>query len=256
MLQTLIGAGIGAIISCFFYILARNRSRINYQTSNLKIIGNLSLNLPEDFEVTLSGERIESLYKSQIIIWNGGTTTINGSDIVKDDPLTVVFGPGTKIFNISVVGESREINKFNCRVSPSRENECQLNFDFWDKKDGVVLELLHTESPEQPKIKGTVKGLVNGIKSKGQVEYIKNQKKLKWKSVLLSLGVLLILTLILSIFIVSLSQSLQNITEKYSLLLGFTLTFIGLFSGFVIIVIVTFLSTVKKKYPRSIKFKE
>jgi hypothetical protein len=256
MLQTLIGAGIGAIISLLFYLLARNRSRINYQTSNLKIIGNLSLNLPQDFEVTLSGEKIESLYKSQIIIWNGGTTTIDGSNIVKDDPLRIVFSPNTKIFNIGIVGETRKINKFSFDVSLDNQNVCNLTFDFLDKKDGVVLEILHTKSPEQPKIRGTVKGLVNGIKSKGQVEFIKNRSKLKWKWFLIILGIILVSSIAVSIGLVSLFFSLRDLTGRFSTLKVYMIMFTATFITSILMMAVSTFEPFKKKYPKSLKFKE
>lgn len=57
----------------------------------------------------LSGEKIESLYRSQVIVWNVGKDTINKNDITKDDPLRVEFDPKTRIFNVDLVGCSREI---------------------------------------------------------------------------------------------------------------------------------------------------
>jgi hypothetical protein len=175
IIGAVLGTLLGAVVTYIFYLIQRNRSRICYQTSNLKIIGNLDLNLPQDFEVTLSGERIESLYKSQIIVWNDGTNTIHKTDITEDDQLKVVFDSQTKIFDVSLVGCSREINK--AEISAIAGNEVTIMFDFWDKNDGIALDILHTESKAEPKIKGTVKGLINGIKNRGQIDYIKKKGK-------------------------------------------------------------------------------
>lgn len=178
MLQNIVFTGIGILVSLLLYLLAKPKARLNYQTTNLQIIGNISLKLPEDFEVTLSGERIESLHKSQLIIWNGGTSTINGIDVTVDDPLRVVFDAGTKIFNVSLTGLSRSINKFEANVNRGKDNEVDLRFDFLDKRDGVIIDILHTESQKSPKILGTIKGL-DGIKNKGQLEYLKIRKN-RW----------------------------------------------------------------------------
>ncbi|MEK4276491.1 hypothetical protein [Paenibacillus sp. FSL R7-0026] len=257
MLQNMIFTGIGLLASLLFFLLSKSKARLNYHTTKLQIIGNVSLKLPGDFEVTLSGERIESLHKSQLIIWNGGTSTINGTDITKDEPLKVVFDSGTKIFNVSLTGLTREINKFKATSSENTGNEVELTFDFLDKKDGVLIDVLHTESRLGPRIMGTIKGL-DGIVNKGQIDYIdiKNQKKIKWKSYFLTIGIISIFSLILSGLFVTTAVSLGGIMEKYSTVIAVIVAFSSFFVTFLAIFIIKVYEPFKKKYPKHLKFKE
>ncbi|WP_340031143.1 hypothetical protein NSQ20_25550 [Paenibacillus sp. FSL K6-1122] len=254
MLLTIIGAVLGtllgAVVTYIFYLIQRNRSRICYQTSNLKIIGNLDLNLPQDFEVTLSGERIESLYKSQIIVWNDGTNTIHKTDITEEDQLRVVFDTRTKIFDVSLVGCTREINKNEAFVLEG--TEVTITFDFWDKKDGIVLDILHTESKTEPKIKGTVKGLINGIKNKGQIDYIKKKEK---SGVLLLIHVIssLMISTVIALFFMYFYYLIRE-TDKY---MSYFQVFTSVFIGSYIASFVGFANifSLRKRFPRTIKFK-
>lgn len=250
MLLTVIGAVLGTILTILVSYFTRNKARIGYQTSNLKIIGNLGLNLPQDFEVTLSGEKIESLYRSQVIVWNDGKNTINRTDITKDDPLRVVLDSQTKIFNVSLVGCSREINK--AEAFDVDGNEVEISFDFWDKKDGVVLDILHTESKSEPIIKGTVKGLVNGIKNRGQIEYIKKIKK-PWLLLLLSLSAPLLISILIAVLFVYVFYVFKETSTDMSYLNVFISVFIGAFIASFIGFAKFF--SFKKKFPRTIKFK-
>lgn len=252
MFQTIFGAIIGIITSYVFYIVSRTRSRINYQTSNLQIIGNISLKLPQDFEVTMSGVKINSLHKSQIVVWNGGNTTITGDSIVKDDPLRIVFSPGTKIFDFNITALSRKVNKFVIKNfnSDITENELLLDFDFMDKKDGVMIEVLHTESIKEPILNGTIKGLKNGIKNKGQINYLEQNQKINRLKNLFNLLIGLISSLIIGtalyILIFVFGDSFKNesaIMNYLSLVIGVFIPIVCLSNGFFIN---------KRKFPKSI----
>lgn len=251
MLQTLLGAGLGLIIAFVFYLMARTRSRINYQTSNLQIIGNVSLNLPQDFGVMLAGEKIENLHKSQIIFWNAGTTTIHERDIVQEDPLKVVFSPHTKIFDINVGAVSREVNKFIVNRNESNENEIILTFNFLDKKDGAMIEILHTESSIEPKITGSVKGLVDGIRHKGQIEYLNFNKRESWIIFIVKLGVPLIASLAIAGLVMFLIMFLKDSINEMSKVGSYISVVIGLYIPFLLFF--NNFAFFRKKFPRSIK---
>jgi len=251
MLGTIVSILFGVLVGYFFYVLQRSRSRLNYQTSNLQIIGNISLKLPSEFEVTVAGVRIESLQKSQIVIWNGGTNTINGTDIVVEDYLKIVFGSSTKIFSVNVTALSRTVNKFTAEKDSLVNNEVILKFDFLDPKDGVIVEILHTNSNAEPKIMGTVKGLKNGIKYKGQINYLNRNKKKRWLRILQFWGFPLIAALILGSALYALIVVFREIFIGESNLLNYVTMVLGCFIPFIFMFNNLFLF--KRKFPRNIK---
>jgi len=252
MFQTFVGIVFGIITSYVFYLIGRTRARISYQTSKLQIIGNINLKLPEDFEVTVAGVRVDSLQKTQFVIWNGGTTTISGDEIVKDDRLRVVFGLSTKILDYNIIGLSREVNKFTVEVNENAEFELLLNFDFLDRKDGVIIEVLHTDSIIDPELKGTVKGLVNGIKNKGRIDYIKTDKR---KSIIFWRWGIPLLTgslvgTILFFLVISLADELKD-PQSFNRLATYCGFILG--TSFPILLVFNDFQLFKKKFPRSIK---
>jgi len=254
MIGTIIGI-IGIVLAVIFYFKSKPVSRINYQTSNLKIIGNISLKLPTDFEVTLSGEKIESLYKSQVIIWNGGTTTLYGKDIVEEEPLRVVFDKDTIIFNVAVVGESRKANKFNATVDDANKDVVKLSLDYLNRNDGVLLEILHTESTVDPKVIGELKGLSNGIKGKGKVDYVGAPPRKLWlRFLIIRVAIPLVFSLAVSAVLLFLFKIISESAVKQSNFSVFLSVAMGLFFGTSGVTELNHMF--KKRYPRSIRFKK
>lgn len=177
-MSEVVGIIIGGLIGVITTYAFTTRSKLYYQVSKLQIIGNIGLNLPDEFEVTVAGKRINNLQKSQIIIWNGGTSTIMGDKIVKEDHLRLVFDASTNILDVNITGLSRKVTKFTAEKDMTRENEVILEFDFLDRKDGVIIEILHTNSNSDVKLDGTIRGLRKGIKFKGYIDYFNTSKKI------------------------------------------------------------------------------
>jgi hypothetical protein len=99
-------------------------------------------------------------------IWNSRWAVVRGVDIAEKDPLRIGFREG-EILDVRSVKETREAIQFEAEA---RGGVCYMDFDFLDRHDGVVLDLLHTGSDtDKPSIQGTVKGLPAGVSYYGDL---------------------------------------------------------------------------------------
>ncbi|GGA05100.1 hypothetical protein GCM10008018_58880 [Paenibacillus marchantiophytorum] len=169
--QGWIGSFIGAlsiIFSIVFYKFTRVKNQVSYKTSFIRLIGKRK-SLSDDVDILYKGISVPRLTKSHIVLWNSGTTTVNGNDIIKDDRLRLEFSEGTQILRANIIKENRRINKLSVQSDVDCSNIVNLNFDFLDPNDGAVIELLHTDQKKYPLIKGTIKGIPKGIIDRGRI---------------------------------------------------------------------------------------
>ncbi|MDD0998863.1 hypothetical protein M5G20_23780 [Pseudomonas sp. TNT2022 ID1044] len=168
---------VGTIVAVVTYRLARQRTSLAYVYLGEHLLGSSSDSLPPAIVVQYNGSSIPRLTKSIIIIWNSGENTLSGGDIVDKDPLRFHIADG-RILSLSVLKTGRAVNDFRILTTPGEDtNEVEFTFDFLDANDGAVVEILHTSTDRQPRIKGTLRGLPRGARNFGRFLRTKPRKK-------------------------------------------------------------------------------
>ena len=163
---TLIGflIGIAGIIASFvFYIRSKEHARPVFRSGNIPLIGGKTPLLPADVDVVYKGEKVQALAKTYISFWNAGRKTILGSEVVSADPLRFeADDPEVKILSARIIRVTRDVDQAELEVT---ENIVLLKFDFFDPKDGVTLEVIHTGIGRRVYCRGTIRGIPQGIKN-------------------------------------------------------------------------------------------
>ena len=161
-LGTLI-AVLGIVVAFTLYRAAEIGARPVYQRRSFRLIGFNQAELPQAVEILYRGARVERLTKSRVIFWNSGKKIVHGSDIVLDDALRCELSPEALALEVQIVKHTRDANKFTATIDQTCRNRVVLSFDYLDPQDGAVIEVLHTDSIRDPTIKGTIRGVPNGI---------------------------------------------------------------------------------------------
>lgn len=140
---TLLGI-ILAIISIatafYFYIKSKRSKKPTCVITNKQIIGS-SITQSQDLEVKYNGEKVENLWITNIVFWNAGTETIDNVDIPKSSPVCIKINNG-KIFQINKKFIKRDLNLLE--FSLINNDKIDITFDFIDKDDGFILEIIHS----------------------------------------------------------------------------------------------------------------
>ncbi|MGG4452358.1 hypothetical protein [Brevibacillus porteri] len=153
---------LGVLIAIYTYKRTKIGPRLVYQMSSLKIIGKNEIT-PEEITIYFKGIKVLRIIKTTIIIWNSGTNSIDGKNIVKNDPLRLEFGEDEEIIGASILKRTKEVNDFEITNNTEQRNVLILNFEYLDPQDGVSIEILHTDISRYPKFKGSIKGMPNGV---------------------------------------------------------------------------------------------
>lgn len=158
----------------------------------------------EKLSITYGGQQIEDLCVSKFTIWNSGNRTLNNNDMVEDKELTISVLDNSKILDAELIAYSEETNKFYVEVI--NEHTVKIYFEYVDKKEGVVIQIIHTGTNDaiqiDCKIKGgkQIKNIVNETVPKNIGKLI--SKEIIEKFTLISIGIPVVLFFILSIFCV------------------------------------------------------
>lgn len=152
----IIGA-IGIFLSIYFYLKSKRVKRPYCLTFTHSITSASTVSVT-DLEILYRGEPVQNLSVTKFVFWNAGSETINKSDVPDNTP-----------FRIGVTGNSVLLNhSLEFLKNPSNsvtflENDAGksllVQFDYFDRNDGFVLELLHTaNSDKSVEVVGIFKG--------------------------------------------------------------------------------------------------
>lgn len=244
-LGTLLGI-VGLIFGLVTYLWTRKRTSLGYVHLGEHLLGSTSDTLPSAIVVQYNGINIPRLTKSILIFWNSGENTVLGSDIVAKDPLRFHVGGDGQILAIAVLKVTRPVNDFSLIPLGKETNEAEFTFNFLDVNDGFVVEILHTSTDRQPRIKGTLRGLPQGFRNFGRFTRPKPQKKSKNRN--LSFGLKLMMTGAALVLLVVISRSRGSSLETSGDFGVLIASFLGGFVGMWICS--TYFS--RRRYPKSL----
>jgi hypothetical protein len=156
-------------IGYLFYFLQARRDApsLAFQSSSVHVVTRSEEEVGGlDLEVKFKGATVPRLTRTRMAIWNPRWAVVRGADIAESDPLRIRFR-GAEILDARSVKETRDAILFHAEV---RDGACFMDFDFLDRHDGAVLDLLHTgPDTERPSIQGSVKGLPAGVSYYGEL---------------------------------------------------------------------------------------
>lgn len=206
----------GAIYSFYASAKGKEKKEISYTINTYEIV-RAGKNIIPEFEVLYRRKPVSNLTVSRIVIWNSGNRMLKSEDIVDVKPLSIISNDdGPEILDASIIKHSEEFNKFT--VSKMNPHCAEIKFDYMDKQDGIILQILHTGSISDftmdCKIKGGKK-LRKVAKNNSSHKNKKNSKKFSVICLCIELITIVIMLTLLNL------QSIGVISDKVFLTLLF-----------------------------------
>lgn len=147
---------LAAIFAVYAYLSTREEKVPCYAVEGTSLVANTRKGV-DGISILYRGKEVPELTSTTVWLWNAGSRTIDEADIAPSDPLRIVGPPGVLVLASKVVKYHR------ATVAPRLRNDGRVvfpMFDFLDKDDGFVVQILHTGNPDVSgwKMLGTVKG--------------------------------------------------------------------------------------------------
>lgn len=145
-----------AVVSIYLFLRSKKEKKPMFCIRSINLIGDL-YNKISGLEIYYKDKTVSNVFSTNIAFWNNGQEVINKNDISQTENLRIIFPKG-KILDKEIV--TTTCNSINFDIEQINENELILSFDFLEKNDGAVVNLLHTsKSLKDVKFIGKIKGV-------------------------------------------------------------------------------------------------
>lgn len=163
-------ASVSILLSLVLYIKSRKYKRPCFNVRTFQLIED-TVNKIEAVEISYQGERVKNLSLTKFALWNRGNDTVNIHDVASTDPLRIVIDPPAKLLGAELIYASNPANNFKI-LTNLQTGEVKIEFEYFHTYEGIVAQIYHTGSKDNPIIlKGTVKGVSNIIRSSPEDDY-------------------------------------------------------------------------------------
>ena len=148
-----------AIVSFIYAIICQQKNKEKKEFSFCLKSNHLIRGKRSKFKklsITYDGQQIEDLCVSKFTVWNSGNRTLNHTDMVESKELTISVTNECRILDVELIACSDETNGFSVKIE--NEHTVKVLFEYADKKEGVVIQIIHTGSDENIQIDCKIKG--------------------------------------------------------------------------------------------------
>jgi len=152
----------GPVLAVFFYKRGRREKLPQYDIRSNNIVKGLAGKY-DLLQVLYDGRQVQNLAVSRVILWNAGRETIQDSDVPKAAPMLIQPVGNCSILDVRIVAQNNPASNF--RISKNRNGSASFQFEYMDKNQGAVIQVVHTgTSSRELDVTGTVKGAGNLIR--------------------------------------------------------------------------------------------
>ena len=157
-------------VSFALYQIFKSRGpKLSSQYIGQALIRGDSSDLPGGLQIIYEEQPVSNLSVTQVALWNRGSSSIRGSDIVASDPLAISFGNGAEILKADVVKLTRPAINVSAEPDKASRSRMLITFEFLDPEDGALLKIWHTGPDPKPKLVGTIVGVPKGAEDLGRM---------------------------------------------------------------------------------------
>ncbi len=136
-------------------IKGKIKKEFSYTSDSNYIIRN-GKNTISQLKLTFDDKPIKNLTATKIAIWNSGNQVINATEMVNSKELSIqISSESNEILAAEIIASSEETNQFSLSTNPK---SVKISFDYVEKNDGVVIQVLHTGPQESLTVTGKIKG--------------------------------------------------------------------------------------------------
>lgn len=148
-----------SVVGFIYAIICQHKNKEKKELSFARKSHMLIQNSKEKFEklsILYDGKTVSNLCVSKYCIWNSGNRTLNRSDVVQTKEITIATIEDNKILEASILSITEETNNFT--LEKIDEQTVRVLFDYVDRKDGVVIQVVHTGETRALRISCKIKG--------------------------------------------------------------------------------------------------
>ncbi len=147
------------IVGIYLTIKSIRKKRPLYVIQNANLINNQQkINKP--LKLLYNDYVIDNMTITNIVFWNAGNDTLSSQDLPLNSKLYFMIGQESVIIDFNILNQTIDTNGTTLRKV--EKNKLQIDFDYYDSKQGFILQIFHTEKNfEAISLHGIFKGALS-----------------------------------------------------------------------------------------------
>lgn len=196
------------VASLIIGIRSRKKLELSYGQSSFQIIKKGKTTI-ENLYLLFGEKEISDLTITKFAIWNSGNEVIDGKDIVSGKPLQITAHNNAEILDVSITEKVEETNNFV--ITDINKNRAEVKFEYVDKKEGVIIQVLHSGDGADLSVDCKIKG-GKPVRNISEKERITSTKKRRVRGAMI---VALIIEMVLATLLVLFDVMVRhNVIDK------------------------------------------
>ena len=210
---------ISILLAIIFFIKSRRKKSFIYYLRNDSLIKDFIQKI-EGLNISYSGKNINTLTVTKIVFWNNGTDTIIRNDVPNNNIFSITIENDFDILDASIIQIVNQSN--DVKISSSSNSKIiNIDFDYFDKNEGFVLQLFHNGlDSDNIKINGAIKGFGEISKGRKNENIMQTITKESFSPIIISAIITFIIPRLLS-FELHIVLSIIFIFVPFTVLLGY-----------------------------------
>lgn len=145
----------GLVVGLIPFLLGLKKKRFAFCSNSFELVKNWDSTV-NGLTVKYDDKEIRQLAVSRIAIWYNGRGCVSSSSLAKLKPLSIRANNGADILDAHIVSMSDEDSMVS--ISEKNANGIKFNFDYFDCREGFVIEVVHTGGINDLNLIGKIQG--------------------------------------------------------------------------------------------------
>ena len=139
----------------YFYKRSTRKKEILYTKVNAKINQNHSKGISV-FTSKYKNKPVGNITATRYLLWNNSSQAIRKIDIAPRDPLQFSTANGYEILDAKIIYPKNSLNGFMLSELKKTNTFTKLSFDFINKDEGAIIQIIHTGGTNNIRFNGTI----------------------------------------------------------------------------------------------------
>lgn len=132
---------LGIAVAVFLYIVTRRYKRIWYDVRSFTVVRR-ERSPGSPLRVLFADQPVEALTITKVALWNSGKDALRAEDFPEKEALRLTVANELEILEASIIQNTSEA--CNCRITRKAKSCFEIEFEFLDRRDGLVVQIAHT----------------------------------------------------------------------------------------------------------------
>lgn len=132
---------VGLVVGIYFGVKGNHKKQLTCTIVKCDHLISKGRKIIPKLRLFFEDKEIEDIAITSCVIWNTGTETIDGSDVVSENTIKITAEDNCRILDARILATNKTTNNF--RLMELSDSAFEVKFDYVDKNQGAKIQIVH-----------------------------------------------------------------------------------------------------------------